>query len=282
MSNKELTKTNNKLAKASTDIDMSFWDHLDVLRFSMMRSLIAVFILAIVAFYFTDFVYSQVILGPKDPNFITNQLFCQLGDFIGAPSLCINQGTFKLNNFEMAGQFRSNLLIALVAGVIMGMPYLLTEAWYFIRPALSKKERKGVRGFVFVTNFLFILGISFGYFLITPLSINFLVSWTLSPDIENTLRLGSYISMVVMISLSTGIVFQLPVLIYFLARMGIVTVALLKTFRKHAIIVFFLLAALITPPDVFSQFLVAIPLIFLYEISIKIAKRVEKKRVQNL
>ena len=282
MSNKELTKPNNKLTKTSTDVDMSFWDHLDVLRFSMMRSLIAVFVLAILAFYFTDFVYSQVILGPKDPNFITNQLFCQLGDYIGAPSLCINQGTFKLNNFEMAGQFRSNLLIALVAGVIMAMPYLLTEAWYFIRPALSIKERKGVRGFVFVTNFLFILGISFGYFLITPLSINFLVSWTLSPDIENTLRLGSYISMVVMISLSTGIVFQLPVLIYFLARMGIVTVDLLKTFRKHAIIVFFLLAALITPPDVFSQFLVAIPLILLYEISIKIAKRVEKKRVQNL
>ncbi len=283
MSNKNLTKPQNtELAEVRKDTDMSFWDHLDILRFSIMRSFAVVFILAIIAFYFTDFVYSQIILGPKNPDFITNQLFCDLGNIIGAPSLCINQGDFKLNNFEMAGQFKSNLLIALVAGIIVAMPYILTEMWYFIRPALSIKERKGVRGFIFVTNFLFITGISFGYFLIAPLAINFLVSWTLSPDIENTLRLGSYISMVVMISLSTGIVFQLPVLIYFLARMGIVTAILLKTYRKHAIVAFFLLSALITPPDVFSQFLVALPLIFLYEISIKIAKRVEKKRIQEL
>ncbi len=283
MSKKELVKKgNSEVSTVSKDVDMSFWDHLDVLRFSLMRSFAVIFILAIVGFYFTDFIYSEIILGPKSADFITNKMFCQLGNYIGTESLCINQGTFKLNNFEMAGQFRSNLLIVLVAGIIVGMPYILTEIWYFIRPALSIKERKGVRGFVFVTNFLFITGISFGYFLIAPLAINFLVTWTLSPDIENTLRLGSYISMVVMISLSTGIVFQLPVLIYFLARMGIVTPVLLKTFRKHAIVAFFLLSAVITPPDIFSQFLVALPLIFLYEISIKIAKRVEKKRIQEL
>ena len=283
MSENKLIKTDKQsLAETRSDVDMNFWEHLDVLRFAMMRSFAVVFVLAIVAFYFTDFVYSQVILGPKSPDFVTNRLFCQLGDYIGAPSLHINQGTFKLNNFEMAGQFRSNLMISFVAGIIVAMPYILTEMWYFIRPALSIKERKGVKGFVFVTNFLFITGISFGYFLVAPLAVNFLVSWTLSPDIENTLRLGSYISMVVMISLSTGIVFQLPVLIYFLARMGIVTADLLKTFRKHAIVAFFLLSAVITPPDVFSQFLVALPLIFLYEISIKIAKRVEKQRIQEL
>ena len=214
MSDKDLIKTDNtSLSEVRKDVDMSFWEHLDVLRFAMMRSFAVVFVLAIVAFYFTDFVYSQVILGPKNPDFITNQMFCRLGEYISAPSLCINQGTFKLNNFEMAGQFKSNLLIAFVAGIIVAMPYILTEMWHFIKPALSIKERKGVRGFVIVTNFLFITGISFGYFLVAPLAINFLVSWTLSPDIENTLRLGSYISMVVMISLSTGIVFQLPVLI---------------------------------------------------------------------
>ncbi len=283
MSKKELVKKGkSEVSTVNTDVDMSFWDHLDVLRFALMRSFAVIFILAIVGFYFTDFIYSEIILGPKSADFITNKMFCQLGHFIGTESLCINQGTFQLNNFEMAGQFRSNLLIVLVAGIIVGMPYILTEIWYFVRPALSIKERKGVRGFVFVTNFLFITGISFGYFLIAPLAINFLVTWTLSPDIENTLRLGSYISMVVMISLSTGIVFQLPVLIYFLARMGIVTPALLKTFRKHAIVAFFLLSAIITPPDIFSQFLVALPLIFLYEISIKIAKRVEKQRIKEL
>jgi len=271
------------LEKKSSELqEITFWDHLDVLRFALMRSTIAVFVLAIVAFYFTDFVYSQVILGPKTPDFITNRLFCEFSKMISIDSLCINQTLFKLNNLEMAGQFRNNLLISIVAGVIVAMPYILTELWLFIKPALTIKERKGVSGFVFITTFLFMSGVSFGYFLISPLAINFLANWTLSPDIENTIRLGSYISMVVMISLSTGLVFQLPVFIYFLAKMGIVSVEFLKTYRKHAIIVFFILSALITPPDMFSQLLVAFPLIFLYEISIKIAGKVEKDRVEEL
>lgn len=261
---------------------MTFWDHLDVLRFALMRSFAAVFVLAIVAFYFTEFVYSEIILGPKSPDFFTNQLFCRLGELLGAESLCINQTDFGLANLEMAGQFRSNLLICVIAGLVVGMPYILSEVWFFIRPALTPKERKGVRGFVGVTSFLFTLGISFGYFLIAPLAINFLVSWTLSPDIHNNITLSSYIRLVVMVSLSTGIVFQLPVLIYFLSKMGIVTAQVLRVYRKHAIVVFFILSAIITPPDIFSQFLVALPLIFLYEISIRIAKRVEKKRIQEL
>ena len=273
---KSLEKKSNELQ------ELTFWDHLDVLRFALMRSSIAVFVFAIVAFYFTDFVYSQVILGPKSPDFITNRMFCEFSKLISVDSLCINQTSFKLNNLEMAGQFRSNLLISIVAGLIVAMPYILTELWMFVKPALSIKERKGVRGFVVATSFLFLTGISFGYFIISPLSINFLANWTLSPDIENTIRLGSYIRMVVMIVLSTGLVFQLPVLIYFLAKMGIVSVEFLKTYRKHAIVVFFILSAIITPPDMFSQLLVSFPLIFLYEISIKIARRVEKNRVDEL
>lgn len=274
----------DKLEKSKKEItkDLTFWDHLDVLRFALMRSSIVIFALAIVAFYFTEFVYSEIILGPKNPDFYTNKLFCQFGHYINIESLCINQIDFNLNNLEMAGQFKSNLLISIIAGLIVAMPYLLTEMWLFIKPALTIKERKGVRGFVFFTTFLFSAGISFGYFLIAPLAINFLSTWTLSPDIENTFRLGSYISLVVMISLSTGIVFQLPILIYFLSKMGIVSVQTLKTYRKHAIVVFFILSAIITPPDMFSQLLVSIPLILLYEISIQIAKGVEKKRVQDL
>ncbi len=277
MSNKAVKK-----APKQEVSEMTFWDHLDVLRFALMRSFVVVFILAIVAFYFTDFVYSQIILGPKNPDFISNQLFCRFGHLIHVNSLCINQIDFKLNNLEMAGQFRNNLLISFVAGLVAAMPYILTELWIFIKPALTSKERKGVSGFVFITTFLFLIGISFGYFIISPLAVNFLSSWTISADIQNTFRLGSYISMIVMISLSTGLVFQLPVLIYFLARMGIVSVQLLKTYRKHAIVVFFVLAAIITPPDMFSQLLVAFPLILLYEISIRIAKRVERNRVEEL
>ncbi|RUA24756.1 MAG: twin-arginine translocase subunit TatC [Bacteroidetes bacterium] len=262
--------------------EMSFWDHLDVLRFSLMRSMIAIIIIAIGAFYFTSFIYDVVILGPMSPDFISNRLFCELSEMVNIPSLCINQNPVELNNFEMAGQFTSNLLIVFVAGLIIAMPYVLTELWLFVRPALTLKERAGTRGFVVVTTILFLIGISFGYFIVTPLAVNFLLNWSISPNIHNTIRLGSYIRTVVMTSLSAGIVFELPVLIYFMAKAGLVTKELLREYRKHAVVAFFILAAVITPPDMISQFLVAIPLISLYEVSIMITGRVERKRVQEL
>jgi len=262
--------------------ELTFWDHLDVLRFALMRSVIAIIILAIGAFYFTSFIYDTVILGPMSPDFISNRLFCQLSKAVNIASLCINQKAVALNNFEMAGQFTSNLLIVFVAGLIIAMPYVLTELWLFVRPALTLKERKGTRGFVVVTTFLFLLGISFGYFIVTPLAVNFLLNWSISPEIHNTIRLGSYIRTVVMTSLSAGLVFELPVIIYFLAKAGIVTKSLLKEYRKHAVVGFFILAAVITPPDMISQFLVAIPLISLYEVSIIITGRVERKQINDL
>ena len=264
------------------DEELSFWDHLEVLRFALMRSIIAIIIIAGVAFYYTGFIYNTVILGPKNPDFITNRLFCELSQKVDIASLCINQQEVKLNNFEMAGQFTSNLLIVFVAGLIMAMPYVLTELWLFVRPALTPSERKGTRGFVFVTSLLFTIGIAFGYFIVAPLAVNFLLNWTLSPDIQNTIRLGSYIRTVVMTSLSAGLVFELPVVIYFLAKAGLVTQQFLKEYRKHAIVAFFILSAVITPPDMISQFLVALPLIALYEISIFITGRVERNRVDDL
>jgi sec-independent protein translocase protein TatC len=264
------------------DEELSFWDHLEVLRFALLRSLVAIVIIAGVAFYYTGFIYNTVILGPKNPDFITNRLFCALSQKVDIQSLCINQQEVKLNNFEMAGQFTNNLLIVFVAGLIMAMPYVLTELWLFVRPALTLKERKGTRGFVAITSFLFTLGIAFGYFLVAPLAVNFLLNWTLSPDIQNTIRLGSYIRTVVMTSLAAGLVFELPIVIYFLAKAGLVTKSLLKEYRKHAIVGFFILAAVITPPDMISQFLVALPLIGLYEISIFITGRVERNRVDDL
>ena len=262
--------------------EQSFWDHLEILRFTLMRSVIAVIVLAVAAFYFTGFIYDVVIMGPKNPDFITNRAFCQLSEMIGIETLCINQSVIELNNFEMAGQFTSNLLIVFVAGLIVAMPYILTELWLFIRPALTLKERHGARGFVFVTSLLFMIGISFGYFLVTPLAVNFLLNWTISDDIVNIIRLGSYIRTVVMTSLSAGIVFELPVIIYFLAKAGLVSKRLLKDYRKHAVVGFFVLSAVITPPDMISQFLVAMPLIALYEISIQITGRVERKRIKDL
>ena len=262
--------------------EMGFWDHLEVLRFTLMRSIIAVVVLSVAAFFFKSFIYNDIILGPKTADFISNRYFCQLGHWLHTESLCINQMDFPIRNFELAGQFRNHMLITIVAGIILAMPYILNELWRFVKPALTPKEKKGIRGFVFVTNFLFLLGIAFGYFIIVPLAINFLVNYTLSDNIGNVIRLGSYIRTVVMISLSTGIVFELPVLIYFLAKIGVVTTKLLKTYRKHAYVAFFILAAILTPPDLISQFLVAAPLIGLYEISIRITKRIEKKKVMDL
>ncbi|MBN2745937.1 MAG: twin-arginine translocase subunit TatC [Bacteroidales bacterium] len=264
------------------DKEMSFWDHLEALRFTLMRSAIAVVILAVVAFFFKDFIYDTIILGPRKADFITNRLFCEFGHLMNTDALCINQREFPISNFELAGQFRNHMFITLVAGLVVAMPYILIEIWNFIRPALTNRERMGVRGFVFVTNFLFLVGLSFGYFVIVPLAIDFLAGYMLSDDISNVIRLGSYIRTVVMISLSTGIVFELPVLIFFLAKMGVVSVKTLKTYRKHALVVFFILAAILTPPDVISQILVALPLILLYEVSIRIARNVEKKRIQEL
>jgi len=262
--------------------EMGFWDHLEVLRYALMRSIIAVIVLSIVTFFFKSFIYNEIILGPKTADFISNQWFCQLGNLLHTESLCINQIDFPIRNFELAGQFRNHMMITIVSGIILAMPYILSELWRFVKPALTLKEKKGVNGFVIVTNFLFLLGVAFGYFIIVPLAINFLANYTLSDNIGNVIRLGSYIRTVVMISLSTGIVFELPVLIYFLAKMGIVSVQLLKTYRKHALVTFFILAAILTPPDVISQFLVATPLIGLYEISIKIVKRIEKRKVEDL
>lgn len=262
--------------------EMGFWDHLEVLRYTLMRSAIALIFFAIVAFFFKDFIYNEIILGPKKADFISNRLFCQLGHYLNTESLCINIHDFPISNFELAGQFRSHMLITLVAGLIIAMPYILTELWLFIRPALSVRERKGIRGFVVVTNLLFLIGLSFGYFIIVPLAIDFLTTYILSSEITNVIRLGSYISTVVMISLSTGVVFELPILIYFLAKIGIVTDKSMKIYRKHAIVGIFVIAAVLTPPDIFSQILVATPLIILYELSIIIARRVSQKKVQEL
>ncbi len=271
-----------KKPEKNAEAEMGFWDHLEVLRYAILRSVIAVTVLSVIAFFFKDFIYNQVILGPKNADFISNRMFCQLGHLFNTESLCINRNDFPIANFELAGQFRNHMMITFVAGIILAMPYLLTEMWLFIKPALTPKEKKGIKGFVVVTNFLFLLGVAFGYFVIVPLAINFLSNYMLSNDIQNMIRLGSYIRTVVMISLSTGVVFELPVIIYFLAKIGIVTAASLRSFRKQSYVIFFILAAVLTPPDIISQFLVAMPLIGLFEVSIFIAKKIEQKQVHDL
>ncbi len=264
-----------------TDGDMTFLQHLEELRWHIIRAVIAIVAGAIVAFMFKNFIFDTVILAPNNPDFITNRLLCRLADAVKAPALCINQNPVDLISIKMSGQFTTHINISLVAGLIMAFPYVFWEFWSFFRPALYEKERKYARGAVTMASLLFMTGILFGYFIITPLSINFLGSYRVSDLVNNQINITSYIGSVTSVALSAGITFELPIVVFFLARIGVVTPEFMRKYRKHSIVVVLIVAAVITPPDVFSLILVTIPLILLYELSIFIAARVVRKRAEQ-
>ena len=257
--------------------ELTFLDHLEELRWHLIRSFLAVIIFSIVAFIFHNIVFDVIILAPKTPEFWTNVKLCMLAEYLDVQTLCINSSPFQIININMAGQFSMHIWVSLVVGIIVAFPYMFWEFWRFVRPALYEKEQKTSRGAIFYTSFLFLLGVSFGYYLIVPLSVHFLGSYNVSDQVLNQINLGSYISTVTSVVLASGVIFELPILIYFLAKAGLVTSKFLKKYRRHSIIVILALSAIITPPDVFSQILVCLPLILLYEISIGITKRMEKK-----
>ena len=253
---------------------MSFWGHLEALRGHLIRSGLAVLLFAVAAFLVKDFLFDHVILAPKEPYFLTNRLFCALAGRLGMPALCINAEPVQIINIDMAGQFTTHILVSIVTGLILAIPYVIWEAWRFIRPGLNPKEQAHSRGAVLVTTALFLFGVLFSYFLIVPLSVNFLGSYQVSEMVINQIALRSYISILTTITLATGILFELPVFVYFLSRVGLLTPELMKKQRKLAFVLIVALAAIITPPDVFSQIMVGLPLFALYEISIVISKRV--------
>ncbi len=264
-----------------TDGDMTFLQHLEELRWHIIRAIIAIVVGAIVAFMFKNFIFDTVILAPNNPDFITNRLLCRLADAVNVPVLCINQNPVELISIKMSGQFTTHITISLVAGLILAFPYVFWEFWSFFRPALYEKERKYARGAVTMASLLFLMGIMFGYFIITPLSINFLGSYRVSEIVNNQINITSYIGSVTSVALSAGITFELPIVVFFLARIGVVTPEFMRKYRKHSIVLVLLIAAVITPPDVFSLVLVTIPLILLYELSIFIAARVVRKRAEQ-
>jgi sec-independent protein translocase protein TatC len=260
------------------DEEMSFLDHLEELRWRLIRSVIAIVIGAIVAFVFKDIIFSTIILAPRTPEFWTNRVFCELGNYMNTPSLCINTKPLEIISVKMAGQFNMHLLVSLVIGLIIAFPYVFYEFWSFIAPALKSKERKYANGAIFFSSSLFLLGVAFGFFMIVPLTVHFLGSYSVSPDVSNKINLISYVSTITSVIFASGVVFELPVVIYFLTKIGVVTPEFLTKYRKHSIVVIFILAAIITPPDIFSQILVSIPLLVLYEVSILISKRITRQR----
>lgn len=263
---------------ANPNSEMTFLGHLEALRWHIVRSVIAIITLAIIAFSFKEILFDVIIFGPKRPDFITYRLLCILSAKLNI-DMCIRDIPFILISTSMSGQFLTHMYAAFIAGLIIGFPYLLWEVWRFVKPALTDKEKKYTKGVVFFGSLLFLTGISFGYFIISPLSINFLGTYQVSAEVKNQIAIDSYISIVTLLTLSTGLIFELPLVIFFLTKIGIISPAFMRKYRKHAIVINLILAAVITPsPDVTSQMLVAIPLFLLYELSIWVSAFVERKK----
>ena len=259
------------------EAEMSFLEHLEVMRWHLLRAIAAIVVMGLVAFVFKGIVFDSIILAPKEPGFPTNRWLCQLGDLIGLKRICINQDPFDLQTVKMAEQFSMHIIVSLVAGLVVSFPYVFWEFWRFVVPALYEKEKSSARGAVFYISLLFILGVAFGYYIISPLSVNFLGNYKVSESVISAPTLRSYVQTVTSVVLASGIVFQLPVLVFFLSKAGLVTPEFLKKYRRHAIILIVTLSAIITPPDVFSQVLVALPLMLLYEIGISISRRIMRE-----
>lgn len=260
---------------------MSFLDHLEALRWHVVRSAAAILIFTIIAFLAKSIVFGVIILGPSKVDFITYRLFCDLGNYLGVEALCIQELPFTLQSREMTSQFSMHMTSSMVVGFIVAFPYIFWEVWRFISPGLYDKERNAARGAVFFVSFLFFLGASFGYFVLAPLSINFLANYQLDPTIVNEFDISSYISTLTMLVLASAIMFQLPVVVYFLSKSGLVTSKMLISYRRHSIVVILIISAIITPPDVISQVLIAMPILVLYEAGILIAKRLEKEKAEK-
>lgn len=261
--------------------EMSFLDHLEELRWHLVRSVAAIAVFTIVAFLSKSIVFGQIILGPSKVDFWTFRVLCDLSELLQTQALCMDELPFKIQSRQMTGQFTMHISSSLVVGLICAFPYVFWEIWRFIKPGLYPKERKAARGAVFYVSLMFMLGVLFGYFIVTPISVNFLANYTLDPSIQNEFDIVSYVSTVTTLVLACAVLFQLPIVVYFLTKAGLVTPEFLRTYRRHAIVVILILAAVLTPPDVFSQILVSIPLVGLYEVSIFISGRVLKKEAKR-
>jgi len=257
--------------------EMTFLEHLEELRWHLVRSLVAIVLLAILVFLAKDFVWHSIILAPSRIDFWTYEMLCKAGDWLQSDGLCINELPFIIQSRKMTGQFTTHITTSVLIGLIISFPYVFWEIWSFIGPGLYEKERKNTRGAVFFVSLLFMLGVLFGYYVISPLSVNFLAHYTVDPSIRNEFELINYVSTISMIVMATAILFQLPMVVYVLTKAGLVTPAGMRKYRRHAIVAILILGALLTPPDPISQILVAIPLFGLYQISIFISAAVLRK-----
>lgn len=262
--------------------EMSFLDHLEELRWHIIYSLIAVTMVAIVVFLARDFVFDTLILGPKHQNFASYVFACKLSNLMGlGDAMCIQPVKFDVIAIEMGELFLTHVKVSIILGLIFSFPFVFWQFWKFIKPGLHQHEQKAIRGVVLICSLLFFTGVCFGYFVISPFAVNFLAGYQIS-DVKPQVRLASMVNYMVMFTAPAGLIFELPVVVYFLAKVGLVTPEFMREYRRHAIVAILTIAAIITPPDVVTQFLIAIPLYILYEISISVASRMAKKYEASL
>ena len=262
--------------------EMSFLDHLEELRWLLVRSTIAIIIMAFLTYFVSDFLFDTIIFGPTRPSFYTYRLFCDLSHYLNlGESICIEELPFIIQNTLMEGQVNMFVWMCILAGFILAFPYILLQIWGFISPALYENERKNAKFFIFISSLLFFLGVLFGYFVIVPMSVNFVATFTVSEMVKNQFTLESYIGMFRTSVLAGGLFFELPIIIYFLTKLGLVTPEFLRKYRKYAIVIVLIVAAIVTPPDVVSQMIVAIPMLIIFELSVIISSIVYKRKLKN-
>lgn len=261
--------------------EMSFLDHLEELRWHIIRAVGSIFLFAIIAFIFIQDIFRVVILGPKNPDFWTYRMMCKLADVTGYTDLCVKKLNFELQALGMADPFTMALTSSVIIGLSFAFPYAFWEVWRFVKPGLRIEERRAARGAVFYVSMLFLMGLLFGYFIVSPLAINFLANYQISPEIKNQFDITSYVGVLATLSLGCGLIFQMPMVAYVLSKVGVLTPAFMRTYRKHAWIVILVVAGIITPsPDIYSQVLVALPLAGLYEVSILVSGSVQRARLK--
>ncbi|MFM1894880.1 MAG: hypothetical protein RIQ90_2046 [Bacteroidota bacterium] len=254
---------------------MSFLQHLDELRWRLVRISIAVILFATIIWIFQEWIMNHIFLSMRDKNFVSFRVLCK---FLG---VCVEDTTVKMQSMTVSGQFNYAMMMSIMGGLVLSSPYIFYQIWSFVKPGLKVNEMKAAKGIVFLISVCFLLGIAFGYFVVAPLTITFFGSFQISTQIENNFTIGSYMGTIISTVFYTGLLFLLPIASFFLTHIGLITPDFLKKYRRHAIVVILIISAIITPPDILSQIIVSIPIIILYEVGILFSKRAIKKRLRE-
>ena len=269
--------------KANTEkSEMTFVEHLDALRVHLLRCAIATAIGSVFIAIYNDFIIQRILLGPTRPDFPTYTYLCKLSNYFGfGNKFCMKEIHLEMQSNTITGQFDVYLDVIVIGGFVLAFPYVLWQFWKFVKPALNNNELNNSKGVIFWVSLLFFIGIFFGYFVLSPYTVNFFANFSLDEKIKNIPTISSYFNTVLPLTLGCGLAFQLPLILYFLAKIGIVSASSLKAFRKYAILVIVVITGIITPPDMFSQIICSIPLVILYEVGIIMCRRVEKKQIKK-